>query len=124
MSPYEQIVVFRTGSLVEFDTVTGALKQARVPFFSREESSGGMRLATPAAPSVGPGTWWAVLVPAPAAEDARDIIRQLPLSEKTDPDVWDFQPTKRARMGWKVYAAASLLILLLSALLELIRKLW
>jgi hypothetical protein len=96
MRKNDQIVVFRTGSLVEFDSVTGALEDAGVPYFTREETSAGLRLATPASPSVGPGTWWMVVVPCGAAEDARTIISAFPFSDKTSLGVWDFQPSKKS----------------------------
>ena len=117
----DQTVVFRTGSLVEFDSVTGALKDAGIPHFTREETSAGLRLATPVAPSVGPGTWWAVVVPRGAAEDAMAIISRFPFSDKTSPGVWDFQPSKRVQIGWKIYAGGVLLFILLSALWRLIQ---
>lgn len=118
----DQIVVFRTGSLVEFDSVTGALKDAGIPHFTREETSAGLRLATPAAPSVGPGTWWVVVVPRDAVEDARTVISEFPFGDKTSPDVWDFHPSKRVQIGWKIYAGGVLLFLLLIALWQLIQK--
>ena len=118
----DQIVVFRTGSLVEFDSVIGALENAGIPHFTREKTSAGLRLATPASPSVGPGTWWVVVVPCEAAEDARTIISAFPFSDKTSPDVWDFQPSKRVQIGWKIYAGGVLLFGLLVALRELIQE--
>jgi len=117
-----QIVVFRTGSLVEFDSVTGALEDAGIPYFTREDSSAGLRLATPVSPSVGPGTWWMVVVPCGAVEDARTIISAFPFSDKTSPCVWDFQPSKRVQIGWKIYAGGVLLFCLLIALWELIQE--
>ena len=118
----DQTVVFRTGSLVEFDSVTGALKDAGIPHFTREETSAGLRLATPAAPSVGPGTWWAVMVPRDAVEDARTVISSFPFGDKTSPDVWDFQPSKKVQIGWKIYVGGVLLFLLLGTLLQVMEK--
>ncbi len=118
----DPIVIFRTGSLVEFDSVTGALKEEGIPHFTREETSGGLRLATPCSPSVGPGTWWVVVVPGEAAADAQAVIARFPFGEKTSPDVWDFQPSHRVQMGWKVYAWVTLSMVLLSLLWEVIQQ--
>jgi hypothetical protein len=118
----DQIIVFRTGSLVEFDSVTCALKEAGIPFFTRTETSSGLRLATPVSPSVGPGDWLSVIVPRKAAEDARSIVVDFPFGDKTNPDVWDFQPTKKVQIGWKIYIWATLLIIAISAIWELIEK--
>ncbi len=122
MKTDDQVTVFRTGSLVEFDSVTCALKDAGIPYFTREETSAGLRLAMPVAPSVGPGTWWAVIVPRQAADNARDIIQEFPFGDKTDPGVWDFQPTRNVKIGWKIYIGGMLLLILLSGLWELIEK--
>ena len=118
----DQVTVFRTGSLVEFDSITCALKDAGIPFFTRSETSSGLRLATPVSPSVGPGDWLSIIVPEKAAEDARSIIGSFPFGDKTNPDVWDFQPTKKVQIGWKIYIGATLLIMAISALWELIDK--
>ncbi len=118
----DQIVIFRTGSLVEFDSVVGALKEEGIPHFTREETSGGLCLATPCSPSVGPGTWWVVVVPKAVAEEAQSVIARFPFGEKTSPDVWDFQPSKRVQMGWKAYAWVTVLGILLGVLWELMRS--
>jgi hypothetical protein len=122
MNEKDELVVFRTGSLVQLDMVTGELTTAGIPHFTREETSSGLRMAMPAAPSVGPGTWWTVIVPGKAAEDAHAVIATLPFDAKTNPDVWDFQPTQKVKLGWKLYAGGILLFLLISAIVELISK--
>jgi len=119
----DPVTVFRTGSLVEFDCVTCALKDAGVPYFTRGESVSGLRLATLAAPSVGPGTFWVVIVPRVAADDARSILAQFPFADKTNPGVWDFQPPPRAKLWWKIYIWGILIVIVLSALWNLIEKL-
>ncbi|MEO5367075.1 MAG: DUF2007 domain-containing protein [Magnetococcus sp. WYHC-3] len=121
MKTDDQIVVFRTGSIIECDSVTCALKDAGVPYFTREETSGGLYLAMPAAPSVCPGTWWSVVVPQPAVENARAIIAQFPFGNKTNPDVWDFQPKKSVKLGWKIYVAGGLLLVIINAIWQVIK---
>ena len=49
------VTVFRTGQLVHLDWAANALKEAGIPLQQREETSGGLRVAMPVAPSTGPG---------------------------------------------------------------------
>ena len=86
------ISVMRTGHLYKADMADALLKDARVPHYLREESVSGMRVAMPAAPSIGPGVWWAVLVPEERAEEARLVLSELPFQITTTPGVWDSQP--------------------------------
>ena len=86
------ISVMRTGHLYKADMADELLKDARVPHHLREESASGMRVAMPAAPSMGPGVWWAVLVPEERAEEARLVLSELPFEITTTPGVWDSQP--------------------------------
>ena len=109
----KQVVVFRTGHLIYFDWACDALKEAGVPFFGREETSSGLRLAMPVAPSTEPGICWALLVPEPAVPDARRILSQLPFEIRTEAGIWDFQPTQKVKRGWKVYI---IIVLLLGAI--------
>jgi len=91
----------RTGQLYKLDMAEAALKDARVPHFTREETVSGMRVAMPAAPSMGPGIWWAILVPEERAEDARNILSELPFEITTTPDVWDCLLEERKRKLWR-----------------------
>ena len=97
----ELIQVMRTGQLYKLDMADAALREAQVPHFTREETSSGMRVAMPVAPSMGPGTWWAILVPEEHAEDARSILSELPFEITTTPEVWDCMPEKRKRELWR-----------------------
>ncbi len=86
------VTVFRTGQVVHLDWACNALDEAGIGYLRREETSGGLRVAMPAAPSVGPGTWWAVDVPEPSAIRARELLATLPVEQTTTPEVWSFQP--------------------------------
>ena len=97
----ELIQVMRTGQLYKLDMADAALRDARVPHFTREETASGLRVAMPAAPSMGPGTWWAILVPEECAEDARHILSDLPFVITTTPDVWECLPEGRKRKLWR-----------------------
>ena len=52
----ESTHVFRTGRIICFDWVCGALDDASIPYQCREETSGGLQFAMPAAPSTAPVT--------------------------------------------------------------------
>src|SRR5947209_2611185 len=102
MKRLEMIQVMRTGQLYKVDMADAALKEAQVPHFLREETASGMRVAMPAAPSMGPGIWWAILVPQERADEARNILSELPFEITTTPDVWDCQPPGRNRRLWQI----------------------
>ena len=122
MNSDDEIVVFRTGSLIQLDSVTGALKDAGIPHFTRGETSGGLSTAMPGFPVEGPGSWWKVIVPAPAAADAKSVIATMPFAEKANPGVWDCQPPPKVQLGWKIYIGGILLLLLIGTLCALILK--
>ncbi len=72
------VTVFRTGQLVLLDWASNALEEANIPFQRREETSGGLSLAMPAAPATGPGTWWSVIVPEADVSRAQELLAGLP----------------------------------------------
>ncbi len=117
----KQIVVFRSGRLVQFQWACNALKEAGVPFFTREETSSGLRLAMPATPATGPGISWALLVPQPAVHDAQKILSELPFEVSTVAGVWDFQPSPKVKRGWRIYAIIVLIISAVILILDIIR---
>jgi hypothetical protein len=122
----EGVVVLRTGVLFEADMAAAALENAGVPYYRREESSGGLSFAMPAAPSPGPGTWWRIEVPAAVVDRAEEILNGLPMPRKESPGVWDFRPPPEAKGFWKSYAGAMLLLfalVMLMALVQVLREL-
>jgi hypothetical protein len=118
-----QIVVLRTGHLVYFEWAYNALKEAGIPFFTQEENAGGLRLAMPVAPSAQSGISWAVLVPEPAVPDAQEVLADLPFDIRTEAGIWDFQPTRRVKVGWKVYMIIMLVLTAFGFLLTIIHGL-
>ena len=98
------ITVFRTGQLIHLDWAANALEEADIPFQRREETSGGIRLAMPVAPSTGPGQWWSIVVPESFVSQAREVLAGLPIEQTTTPDVWSFQPTPKVKTGWQIYS--------------------
>jgi hypothetical protein len=51
------VVVIRTGRLLEADMVANHLEMEGIPFYRREESSSGVELAMPLMPVQGVGIW-------------------------------------------------------------------
>lgn len=118
------VVLLRTGQLLEADLAASSLEEAGIPHYRQEESSGGLTVAMPAAPSAGPGVWWVVQVPAAMAEEARSILETLPIEVDDSPGVWDFAPTERGRSFFRSWAWAYLVLFalaLLWGLMELFR---
>jgi hypothetical protein len=113
------VVVLRTGQVWQMDMAIDALKRAHVPHFCQQETAAGLRLAVPAAPAAGPGTWYAVLVPEARAEAARGVLATLPFEVKTDPGVWDFGPTPRAKRLYRRLGIVAVALLALALLLRL-----
>ncbi len=77
----------------------------------------------PAAPSVGPGTWWAILVSESLAQKARDVLADLPFDQTTTPDVWAFQPKPAVKVGWQIYACIAVGVMVIGMILALIHHL-
>jgi hypothetical protein len=86
--------VFVTGTVIELDMAVDAFKRARVPFLTQGETSTGMKLSMPVAPTHGPGTFWSILVPEKALQDARQVLSDLPFPITTNPGPWDFLPSR------------------------------
>ena len=100
-----------------------APKEAQVPYFTREETVSGMRVAMPAAPSMEPGVWWAIVVPEECVENARNILSELPFEITTIPDVWDTQPagaSGRFGVWYRVFAVLMLACILYAIVMALI----
>ena len=123
MSPQSpDIEVFRTGQLIHFEMVENALKAEGIPFYRREISSSGAEYAMSMAPTPGPGTFWCIKVPTPAAEHARQIISELPVAE-FDNDIWSFGPTPRGKKIFRICALITLVAFLGGAIADFIRLL-
>jgi hypothetical protein len=98
------VTVVRTGQLVHLDWASNALEDAGIPFQRREETSGGIRLAMPLAPSTGPGNFWSIIVPESSVAQAQEVLAALPFEQTTTPDVWNFQPKPGVKTGWQIYS--------------------
>jgi hypothetical protein len=104
------VCIMKTGKLYELDMAMNALTEKKIPFYKEEVSSSGLRFAMSFQPSMGPGTWYAIIVPEVAVNEARNILEGLPLEVSTNPDIWHFGASKKARTGWRIYAWIILII--------------
>ena len=114
------ICVLKTGKTHEHDMAANALKDKGVPFYKEQETSSGLRLAMPFQSTMGPGTFFSILVPEKALDNARNILNELPIDVTTDPDLWHFSPNKKAKRFWIIFIWISLGIALLFLIFNLL----
>ena len=117
------VCVLKTGKLFEHDIASNALKDREIPFYKQLETSSGLRLAMPFQPSMGPGTWYNILVHPKYVDEARKILNDLPIDSSNDPDIWHFGPKERIKRAWKIFIWFSLAIGALYLILGLIKNL-
>ncbi len=94
--------VLKTGRLYEHDMAVNTFKEKGIPFYNEMEYSSGLRLAMPFQPSMGPGTFYSILVPKPFVETAKQTLEELPFEVTTTPDIWDFAPNDKIKRIWKI----------------------
>jgi len=116
-------IILRTGKMHELQMAENALKDLDIPYFTQEETSGGLRLAMPLATAMGPGVWWSLHVPEEYSERAKKVLETLPIDVTLNPDVWDFGPTSRVKKSWRIYALISLIITLIVIIYQLVKNL-
>lgn len=121
MEKRTDIVVLRTGFAYEADMVANALEEAGLPFYRRQESSSGLEFAMPVAGSSGPGIFWIVRVPLSAEEEAKEIIKSLPVSQDLNPGVWDFGAAPRTKSIWRVVSLIMVVGFLISVGWQLVQ---
>jgi len=115
------IVVFRTGRLLEADMVANHFDEEGIPYYRRMESSSGIELATPLMPVQGPGDWWVIRVQQEHTQPARDVINSLPVEADMNPGVWAYGPSKGSKRYWKMYAYVVIFGTILALALWIIR---
>ena len=80
-----------------------ALKDNDIPHFKQMETSSGLRLAMPFQPAMGPGTYFNIQVPQQFAENAKEILEELPIDVTTEPEIWHFGASEKCKKGWRLY---------------------
>ena len=107
------VVVLRTGRLLEADMVANHLEMEGIPFYRREESSSGVELAMPLLPVQGVGIWWVIRVPKEHADSARELINSLPVESTLNPGIWHYGPSKRVKHFMIISAYVSIIGMLI-----------
>ncbi len=110
----DPVVVYRTGLLHEVDIVSEALKRARIPYFRRVETIGGLSAIVPVNPAPGqmPGSLFAVAVPGQWVDRAERFIATLPVSQEVRAS-HQMPGVKEMFKGWTwIFVAAILLALI------------
>jgi len=97
------VCILRTGKLIEHDIAANALKENGIPFYKQMETSSGLRLVMPFQPAMGPGTYYNILVPQNCIDEAKNILDELPIEVTTEPEIWHFGASEKAKKGWKIY---------------------
>jgi hypothetical protein len=113
----DHVRIFKTGKLYELDMASHLLSDRGIPFYRESENSGGLRLAMPFQPVMGPGQWYSILVHKDNADRAKDELNNLPFEITTNPDIWNFGPSatikKFWRMGTWIYLLIGFLLLIM-----------
>ena len=94
------VVVYRTGTVYEFDMVAEAMTRAGIPYFRRRESIGGLSFAMPVMPSMAPGDLYAIVVPETWADRAKHFIAALPVSQGAQARASAFRSSKELTSQW------------------------
>ncbi len=126
-SPQADVVVYRTGVLLDADFVAQELNRAGIPNYQRGEALGGPELGMHPSPTPGPGHYFLVKTEAPLASPAREVIRTLPVPQHPELGPWAFRPTpvaKSIHYVWLLLGGAALLIGLFSTLRQLLAVLF
>ncbi|MCJ7546425.1 MAG: hypothetical protein MUP30_06315 [Deltaproteobacteria bacterium] len=106
----DHIRIFKTGKLYELDMASHLLSGKGIPFYRESENSGGLRLAMPFQPVMGPGQWYSILVHKDNAAKAKDELNNLPFEITTNPDIWHFGPSEAVKKFWRMGTWVYLLI--------------
>lgn len=96
------VLIFRSGKLLEADLIAAAFEENGIPFYRRTDG-GGVELAMPAAPSQFLGIFWSIYVPGELESEAREIIE----GSLVDPEresKWEPSPADVRR--WHYFVAA------------------
>lgn len=123
MNSNDFVIVLCTGQVMKFDMAVAALKEAGIAHQVRAETATGLKLSLAVMPAMGPGNFFTVLVPANAEAEAKRVLAKLPFEIATNPDAWDFQPTRTVKGRWNYVIIGILAFLLLYWLFLFVREL-
>jgi hypothetical protein len=97
----KDVLLLSSGKLYELDLASNVLEEHGIPHYKQQQTVTGLRLAMPFQPFAGPGVWYAIYVNEFYAQKAKDIISDLPFEITTSPEMWHFNPSKRAKKFWR-----------------------
>jgi hypothetical protein len=117
------ICILKTGRLLDHDLAANTLTENGIPFYKQMETITGLKLAMPFQPAMGPGTYYNILVPEKFSEDAKQILRELPIDLTDDPDIFHFGASEKEKVGWKIYVWVILAITAIVILANIIQNL-
>jgi len=115
-------VILRTGRIFDFEMACNALHKAGIPFIKQEESLTGVKDGY-FQPSMGPGSFFNLLVPKQFKEDAMGVISELPIDMTTVPDFWHYGADEKSKRLWRIFAMVVLgmaIVLLALSLLSFV----
>lgn len=102
----EDVMVLRTGKLVEADYLASIFEQEEVPFYRRQETITGIGYTTPLVPTGGPGVFFTLWVPPEVETQARQIMSDLQIVSDPTAANWDVGGDAKSRqaVAWWVWA--------------------
>ena len=117
------ICILKTGRLLDHDLAANTLTENGIPFYKQMETITGLKLAMPFQPAMGPGTYYNILVPERFAVEAKQILSELPIDLTTDPEMFHFGASEKAKTGWKIYAWIILAVTAIFFLVNIVQNL-
>ena len=117
------ICILKTGRLLDHDLAANTLAENEIPFYKQMETITGLKLAMPFQPAMGPGTYYNILVPERFAVEAKKILSELPIDLTTDPEMFHFGASEKAKTGWKIYAWIILAVTAIFFLVNIVQNL-
>ena len=117
------ICILKTGRLLDHDLAANTLAENGIPFYKQMETITGLKLAMPFQPAMGPGTYYNILVPERFAVEAKQILSELPIDLTTDPEMFHFGASEKAKTGWKIYAWIILAVTAIFFLVNIVQNL-
>jgi hypothetical protein len=118
----KQICVLKTGKLLDHELAANTLTKHGIPFFRQLETVTGLILAMPFQPSMGPGTYFNIIVQEGFADKAKKILCELPIENAENPDLFHFVTSQKVKSVWKIFAWIMLVIIIICILTIIIRN--
>ena len=97
----KDVLLLSSGKLYELDLASNVLEEHGIPHYKQQQTFTGLKLAMPFQPFAGPGIWYAIYVNEFYADKAKEIISDLPFETSTSPEIWHFNPNKKAKKFWR-----------------------